>query len=164
MKPTGSVLERYFDYSPDTGEFRWRISRASNASVGDLAGCIARDGYVQIYVNGRPYKAHVLAWVWMTGEWPIPGIDHRDLNRTNNRWVNLRAASQSENGANCKKRATNTSGFKGVCFCKKSGRWIAQIQVNRKCIHLGSHPTPEAAAFAYAKGAQLHFGEFARIA
>lgn len=162
--PTGTVLERYLSYSPLSGEFTWKVSRSANALAGQIAGCVANDGYVQIYIDGKPFKAHILAWAWMTGEWPSHRIDHRDLNKTNNAWSNLRAASQSQNAANCLKRRTNKSGFKGVCFDASRGLWIAQIQVMRKRVFLGAFDRKEDAASAYANGAEYHFGEFARIA
>ena len=80
MRPTGTILEQYLQYDPSSGEFVWRISRSANAIRGQKAGSITSDGYVQIYVDGSPFKAHILAWVWMTGIWPDFEIDHADLN------------------------------------------------------------------------------------
>jgi hypothetical protein len=88
-------------------------------------------------------------------------IDHRDGNRANNRWSNLRLATQSENSANRHRHINNTSGFKGVSLCKW-GKWRACIEKNGRKIHLGMYDTPQAAHAAYVAAARKLFGEFAR--
>jgi hypothetical protein len=57
----------------------------------------------------------------------------------------------------------NTSGFKGVCRCRESGKWRASISKNGRWIHLGRFATPQAAHAAYADAARKLFGEFARV-
>lgn len=100
----------------------------------------------------------------MTGDDPPDEIDHRDLDPSNNRWANLRAANHSENGCNKAKPANNTSGFKGVYWDRWSGRWKAQIKVGGRRRHIGRYDTREEAAAAYrVKARDLH-GEFARHA
>ncbi|OAM77716.1 GIY-YIG nuclease family protein [Devosia elaeis] len=53
----------------------------------------------------------------------------------------------------------NSSGYKGVSFDKQSGKWLAQIQVEKKTKHLGRHLTREAAAEAYDRAARMYFGD-----
>lgn len=161
---TAERLRSLLDYDCSTGELTWKCYRAPNAQEGDIAGVIARDGYRQVYIDNRPYKAHRLVWLWMTGEWPTGSIDHRDMDRANNAWGNLRAATVSQNAANCGKRSFNTSGFKGVTFDRRKRRWMAQIQIDGRCNHLGYHDTPAAAHEAYVAAAQSIYGEFARAA
>lgn len=79
----------------------------------------------------------------------------------NRRSCNLRVATHSENQGNAKRSAANTSGYKGVCL--QNGKWKAQIQVNRKHMHLGYFKTPEDAYVAYCRAALEHRGEFARF-
>jgi len=159
---TAERLRALVEYCPQTGDFRWKVYRAPNAKAGDVAGVIAPDGYIQIYIDNRPYKAHRLAWLWMKGEWPSLTIDHRDTVRANNKWENLREASQAQNSANCGKRSINTSGYKGVCFDRSKRKWMAQIQIAGRCKHLGYHATPKDAHDAYATAANALHGEFAR--
>lgn len=88
-------------------------------------------------------------------------VDHIDRNGLNNQKSNLRLCTTSQNVANSGKRSNNTSGFKGVYFCKCTNKWRAEIKVdgNKKC--LGRYSTKEEAALAYNTGAKHYFGEFA---
>lgn len=122
-----------------------------------------KSGYRQIYFDGRPYNAADLAWVIMTGRWPCRTVDHKNLQRADDRWSNLRLASWSQNRANLRRYKNNKSGFKGVSLFRANGKWKAQIQVQKKKIALGHHATPEAAHLAYAVAAKKYYGEFARV-
>lgn len=151
-------LKRTLHYEPETGIFKWLVSPATNIKVGTQAGTLVGDGYVVIRVFGKAYKAHRLAWLYMTGEWPEHTVDHRDLCRSNNRWENLRSATYSQNRANTP--SENQTGFRGVQK-NKSGYW-AKIKIKGKTILLGKHDTAEDAHRAYMKAANEYFGDFAR--
>lgn len=158
---TAELLRSLLDYDAEAGVFRWRISRGSRRA-GAVAGNLRRDGYVGILVCGRLYTAHRLAWLWVTGEWPIE-VDHRDGDGSNNAWTNLRLATHAQNMSNTKKPRHNTSGFKGV-HLRRQGDFSASIQHKGKTIHLGLFPTAEAAHAAYCAAAERIHGEFARAA
>jgi len=155
-------LRELFSYDPDTGIIARLISTSSNARAGDVAGCVHKaSGYLIIRIGGRLYKAHRLAFLFMTGIWPPHQIDHVNLDRADNRWVNLRMATGAQNSANTRVKTSNKSGFKGVV---KGGRkWEARIQVNGKPLYLGSGDTREEAAALYADAAVKYYGEFARV-
>jgi hypothetical protein len=120
-------------------------------------------GDVHIRVQGRHYSAHQLAWLYMTGRWGRPMIDHRDGNSMNNRWSNLRLATASQNNANRRRSPHSLSGYKGVSLVPNSRRrWQAVIYKNRKRMYLGTFPTPQDAHAAYVAAARKRFGEFAR--
>lgn len=97
---------------------------------------------------------------FLTG-WPL--VDHIDGNGLNNQRGNLRAATATENNRNARKHAAAYSQYKGVSWCKREGRWFAQIQHQRKHRHLGYHPTEVDAARAYDAAARELFGPFARL-
>src|ERR1051326_8239763 len=99
----------------------------------------------------------------MKGRWGRPTIDHRDGDRTNNRWDNLRRATSSQNNANRCRPRNNTSGYKGVFFCRKSRKWRACVCKNGKTKHLGGFLTPQEAHNAYVVAARKLHGEFARV-
>jgi hypothetical protein len=97
------------------------------------------------------------------GEWPAAQIDHVKGDKDDNRLVNLRQASNAQNNRNVKKKSSNTSGFKGVCWDKERSLWMASICVDRRQKTLGRFGTPEEAYSAYVTAARTFHGEFARI-
>lgn len=88
-------------------------------------------------------------------------VDHRDGNGLNNQRENLRFADCSNNAANLRIIATNTSGFKGVSYSSANRKWEAQVKVHKRSVHLGRFEAIEDAARAYDLAAIEHFGEFA---
>ena len=152
------VLE-LFEYDPETGVFRNRISRG-RAKAGARAGSPAGHGYRRIIVDYGKYYEHRLAWLIIHGTWPGE-LDHVDGNRSNNAIGNLRLATRTQNNANgC--WATGASGLRGVYKDKRRPhKWFAKIQVDGRHIFLGWHNTPEDARAAYLKAASKHFGEYA---
>lgn len=157
---TQDQLKERFEYNPDTGFFIYRIAIAQ-MKPGDIAGNANTNGHIQIEINYRPYLAHNLAWFYMTGEWPNGFIvDHINRNYADNRWINFRKATHSQNQGNRKKHKLNKSGYRGVNFVKKNGKFQAQISINNKKVWLGYFVTAELAYEAYLKVAKEHFGEF----
>lgn len=76
-------------------------------------------------------------------------VDHKDRDKTNNRIINLRDLTPSDNGINSDV-TTSVHGFKGVtCNPKNSAKYVAQIKQNYRTIYLGSYDTPDAAHAAY---------------
>ena len=147
--PTADELRRLVHYDPPTGVFRWRKSQKNGAiPPWAVAGSVDGRGYAQIGVGGKQLKAHRLAWVYMTGTFPVDEIDHVDGDRTNNAWANLRQASHKQNQENIKLRSDSSSGFRGVCFDKRRNRWIAKVVHNKKQHNLGYFETAEQAAEA----------------
>lgn len=161
---TPDRLKEVLNYDPESGLFTWLCVPNNRITIGQIAGNIGIQGYVIIKVDRRLYRAHRLAWLYMTGQWPKAQIDHRDLNATNNSWANLREATRSQNCYNQGARTNNTSGYKGVSWHKASGKWTAQTRINGKAAHLGLFGTAELAHRAYIEAAREHHGEFARVA
>lgn len=88
-------------------------------------------------------------------------VDHINHDRLDNRKSNLRPATRGENQWNVPKLRTNSTGYKGVSLDKRRGKYVAQIRLNKKHVHLGQFVTAEAAALAYNRAAREHHGEFA---
>lgn len=156
-------IDEFIAYDPATGVFTNKKQRR-RSKIGDVLGTISADGYVRITFRYKHYLGHRLAWRLMTGAWPSDDVDHRDLDRSNNRWANLRIATQSQNSANAPLTCRNTSGFKGVSFEKRRGLYQAYIGVSGRQVNLGYFKTAEEAHAAYKIAATKHFGEFARAA
>lgn len=161
---TARRLRELLLYDPRTGHFAWRECPTHPEKIGQQAGWREPKGYWRVCIEGRNYQAHRLAWLWMTGKWPAAQVDHRDLDKANNRWSNLRLATNGQNQANTPKRRRNTSGIKGVYWHKRRGKWQAAIMVSGRLKSLGYRNTKEEAAALYAAAANQHFGEFARTA
>ena len=155
-KITPERLRELLHYDPDTGIFTWRVARG-RCSVGAIAG-IEYKSSIDIRVDGRLYRAHRLAWLYMTGEWPVFEIDHRDRNPHNNRLRNLRDATRTINAQNIGgPKSNNTIGVLGVRKCH--GKFQARIAVNGKPIHLGCFDTEAEASASYlAARRKLHPG------
>ena len=148
MLPHSKLLE-ILDYNSETGIFINKITRGPRGVKGSIAGTMDRKGYIVIKINNIQYKAHRLAWFYMNKEWPSDLIDHKDQNKSNNMFSNLRDTSNMLNCRNSGLRANNTSGFKGVWKESRSGKWGAQFRYLGEFFYLGAFNTPELAAEAY---------------
>jgi hypothetical protein len=100
-------------YNPETGLFTSRVKRHL-VSVGQTLGGLDAKGYVRIKLDGKFYKAHRLAFLYVTGEWPSDDVDHEDRNKSNNRWGNIRDAGKSVNGMNKGPSVTCRARARGV--------------------------------------------------
>jgi hypothetical protein len=87
-------------------------------------------------------------------------VDHINRIKSDNRIENLRAADHSGNQMNTASRG-NQSGFRGVRFVPKTGKWAARIYRNGKEIRIGTFASPEEASEAYQAEARRIFGDFA---
>ncbi len=160
---TAEMLRAAMHYDPETGIFR-HIKSKRGVAAGAVAGRSSGAGYWQICIDRKYFYAQRLAWLYVTSEWPLFEIDHEDLNKTNNRFSNLRRATDLQNQGNRGANKNNASGIKGVRYLPKTGMWQARITDGGKDRHLGNYSTSEQAARAYATAAQEKFGQFARTA
>lgn len=137
-------LKRLLDYNPITGIFTRKVTRCNRAIKGDPAGTINSNGYLFIKIDGRSYRVHHLAFLWMEGLYPKE-VDHIDGNRVNNAFANLRKATSAQNAQNrvSKGRLIGTT-------LTKFG-WMARIKVDGRSIFLGNFPTNILAHEAYCK-------------
>jgi hypothetical protein len=97
-----------------------------------------------------------------TGKDPVEEIDHRDGDKLNNKWMNLREASHGQNHQNIKLPKNNKSGVKGVHWVPDRKAWKASIDSNRKKRNLGLFKNLKDAAIARHNAEIALHGEFAR--
>ncbi len=88
-------------------------------------------------------------------------VDHVDGNGLNNRRLNLRHATNSQNQGNTRK-TRGASRYRGVIKGYK-GKWRAHIYENGRHRFIGNnYPNEEEAALDYDKAARAHWGRFAK--
>lgn len=157
MTLTAERLREVLAYDPETGHLT-RIARVSSSTrIGDLAGTPSGMGYLQCRVDGRLYKCHRLAWLYVYGVWPKEMIDHVNGRRDDNRIENLRAVSRTTNMQNQRRaQRNNTTGLLGAHRDKT--RYRSCIRADGRSTNLGSFGTAEDAHEAYLAAKRLLHG------
>ena len=148
----------YFNYDPLTGIVTWAKDNG-RIKAGSIAGSKHNRGYLTVRFKYKSYLLHRLIWFRETGEWP-ENIDHKDLNRTNNRWKNLRPATVTQNNHNVPKKKNAKCPFIGVY--PHGRKWRAFIRENGKRKYIGSFETAQEAADMYDKEVIRIRGKFAQ--
>lgn len=154
---TQKEVKELFNYDPNTGEIKWKVNRGHKIKAGDIAGSISKNGYRNIMIDGINFKAHRLAWLYVYGKLPEESLDHINRDKLDNRITNLRVAGKIINSRNTDLRSDNSSGITGVTFDKSRDKWIAQIIIRGKNIHLGRFSNIKQAAQARLI-AENHYG------
>lgn len=153
---TVEEIRKLFNYDKDTGIISWANKKSSRVLIGNEAGYKRLSGYRQILINRKAYQSHRVAWAIIYGEWPNCQIDHINGIADDNRILNLREATPSENRQNIGK-VVSKSGVIGVTWHKQSKRWQSSIKLNGRSYYLGLFETIESASKAYKKAkTELH--------
>lgn len=124
-------LKEIVSYNPDTGV----MTKLKN---GKSDWCKQKHGHMLVNVDGTTYKLHRLAWLYMTGNWPVNHIDHIDGDPTNNKWENLRDVTPSQNLRNQHRSKRDDCGV-----YRQKNRWIVVIRQNGKTNFCGSFVNKE---------------------
>jgi len=159
---TKEQLQDVLEYNPETGVFTWKIRAAQNVRIGDVAGQITSKGYVRIKILGKQYMAHRLAWLYVHGGFMPDQADHINGVRDDNRIANLRNATHAENMMNRRVQSNNESGYPGVHWASRKGKWRADCAAYGRRKYLGMFATAELAFEAYQAYSIQHQGEFKR--
>lgn len=172
--PTKEFLDECFLYDQDTGVIVWRarplhhfkndryMRAVNNRMAGSIATCVTNN-YRIVSLGGHHYRINRIIWKIMTGNDPVNLIDHRDNDSLNDRWLNLREATDAQNRRNSKLNRVNKLGIKGVSFRRNKSKYRASISLNGNHIHLGYFDTSEDAKDVYDKAAIRLHGEFANL-
>lgn len=145
---TQERLKELLHYDPDTGIFTWIKKSSPKTLIGSTAGSLSREGYWRIMIDGKSYKTHRLAWLYVYGEFPNNILDHINRDKADNRISNLRIVTFSENNQNSKIYKNNTSGITGVYWHRTRQKWSACVRISRRLKHLGYFNTMEEAITA----------------
>ena len=94
------LVQNNLCYDKETGVFTWK-SPKQGRKMGVAVGSKSPSGYLVITIGQKSYWAHRLAWIYCHGEiQENMVIDHINGVRNDNRIVNLRPCSHSENMQN----------------------------------------------------------------
>lgn len=138
-----SEAKRALRYDPETGDiFRLGGSSSAPCTWAD------RTGYLRVCLMGKSYPAHRIAWALKTGADADGEIDHKNGQRDDNRWPNLRCVSRSQNMQN-RRANRGESEFIGVTWNERLGKWRARITAGGKRISLGCYSNEKDASRAY---------------
>lgn len=93
-------------------------------------------GYVHIVINDKVYRLHRYIYYNLFHRVPRIGkyVDHENRNRVDARIENLREVTASENNRNRTKSDNCSSIYKGVCYDKKSDKWVCQLKLDNKTL------------------------------
>lgn len=127
------------------------IYRINTGGARVVAGSVNSSGYTKILIGGKLMYAHRFIWAHYYLEIPPRIIDHIDGNPLNNSIANLRAATGRLNQLNRRVSRNNTTGYTGVSYMCRLGKYKAVIYKNSKPIYLGLFDTAEDASEAYRK-------------
>lgn len=164
--PSQKFLRECLRYNRRTGKLFWRkrplshfvsegMRRRWNNRYAGLEAFTQKtdEGYLRGAIYKRTYLAHRVIWKWVTGEEPPPILDHIGRDESDNRWGNIRPATQVQNCMNREHR--------GISFDADQGKWRARITVDRKRIHLGWFATEKQAKIVRDAEVRNAYEEFA---
>lgn len=161
QRPTPEQLRDLFSLDCETGVLTWKSRAPRRKKVGDEAGGPHPDGYLQVHVPGyRAVMVHRLVWVIVHGVWPTQEIDHRDLDKRNNRPGNLRDCTHQVNVQNqYEATCASHTGYRGVRRLP-NGRFASTIKdAAGHPVYLGTFNTPGAAHLRYLSAKrEMHAG------
>ena len=149
---------KYFRYNPTSGNLHYMKANRENR-VGDIAGSYS-NGYIVIGCMGKLLRAHRLSFYIMEG-YLTEDIDHINGIGYDNRWLNLRGCTHSENMRNKRIGISNTSGYRGVTL--RSGytdKWRGQVTLNGVNYNKTGFKTPELANDWVVNKSREVYGEF----
>jgi hypothetical protein len=148
---TQEYLKSILSYNHETGMFLWK-ERKKGRRMNKTSGHLNKSyGYIEIFIDGKSYYAHLLAWMYEYGYFSVKQIDHINNIRNDNRIINLREATQSQNSQNLKKAISSnkSTGLLGAYRVKGTNRFTSKIKINDKTFNLGRFNTKEEAHKAY---------------
>lgn len=162
--PSLEEARHRYSYNPETGALTTFYAANGNKQPNArVAGSRLSSGYWQVQHRRKFILAHRLIWFIVTGDWPVNKIDHINGDPSDNRWINLRQATHSQNMMNARLRRDNTSGHKGVHYLSKKKVFQPFIQINGRTLHAKACSTLSEAIKARAALEARYHGEFARV-
>lgn len=144
---TQEYLKSILNYDKETGDFTWIYSRKYTL-IGRNAGGYDKYGYKRIWIDGKFFFSHRLAWLFVTGNFPENQIDHVNQIKDDNKFSNLRDVTHDLNQKHkTAPNINNSVGIRGVY--RKGDAYKAEIKCNGIKVKLGTFKTAIEAKEAY---------------
>jgi hypothetical protein len=163
-RPTLEYLKTRLSVDIEGGRVFWINATKHHARLnGKEAGCkrLSKGKYYwHIKINGYPIKRAHIVFLFATGKWAEPLIDHINGDSLCDEITNIREATHSQNCQNIKSIKKSSPLPMGVRVAV-SGRFVARIRHNNKPQTIGTFDTPADASIAYQKKRIELFGDFA---
>ena len=118
MAKTDLTAERtrfVLNYNANSGEFFRKVDRFGKTIQPYKVGFRMRNGYWYVSIDTRLVRAHRLAWLYVTGNWPDGCIDHINGDRSDNRFENLRDTNLRVNAENRRSPKSTAKGPSSIC-------------------------------------------------
>ena len=155
-------LKYFLTYDPDTGIFTWNLNYFNMKKGARLTSTINTGKiYNRVKLDKKTYKLSRLAFLYMTGSFPVNLVDHINGDSLDDRWCNLREATYLENSQNCSLPTTNTSGIKGLSRVTINKNKYLMCQVSGTKKYFKPHQEEEAITWVKETRESLH-GAFAK--
>lgn len=147
---TQARLKELVTYDPETGIFMRKVRTSNRVDMAKPMGTVDTYGYLWSSLDGKAFRLHRLAMIYVHGSVHDGDVDHINMDRKDNRIANLREVSRSVNMQNKRVASSNNkTGYIGVCFDSRRNKYYAQIRISGKNTHLGMFDAPDVAHAAY---------------
>jgi hypothetical protein len=162
-KPSYEEVAKILDYNPKTGKFFRRVNTSPNGRIGDVKGYTTKRKYRKTSVGGIQFYDHQLAWLLFYLKWPEKQIDHINGNKQDNRILNLREVTVSQNALNRSHQANSKTKHKCINWKTDRKKYRVKIGISGKCHHIGYFKNIDDAIKARNKAIKKLHGKFAKV-
>lgn len=159
IMPNKSVVQELLSYDEVSGTFTWRVCRGGTKKVGDVAGTPHHTGYHHICINGVRVPTHRLVMAMHGVEIEGKVIDHINGDVSDNRFINLRVSTDSENKKNARCNHNSTTKVKNVTL-RPNGTYQVRVTVGGVRKSFGLYKTLSEAQDVAVRVMEEHYKEF----
>lgn len=157
------LLENSFEFDLENGKLYWKnVSKHHNQLKGKEAGYAVKNKnnkfYWVIKLNNKVYKRGRLIYFCINNDFPFPCIDHINGNSLDDRPINLRQATITQNNWNHRGRKKKTNLPMGIRT--NNNKFVARISHNKKQITIGTFDNLNDAKKAYMEKRIELYGNF----